>query len=134
MSHANVTMQVLQPGNANDLETRFCWHGFQYVLVTPSGNSGFAGGIDDIVGLAIHTNMTETGSLLFSGDGVEGSPQTRAAAVLSGIYHMTLQSQRTNVAAYIPTDCPTRGGYPRDRPRISQFMCVTALRRFIQHF
>ena len=52
--------------------------------------------------------MTSTGALLFGGDGNVGSVQTRAAEVLSGINEMTLQSQRTNVAAYIPTDCPTR--------------------------
>ena len=28
--------------------------------------------------------------------------------MLPGVNSMTLQSQRTNVAAYMPTDCPTR--------------------------
>jgi hypothetical protein len=78
------------------------------VRVTPQGSTGFAGGLDDIVGLDIHTNMTQTGFLVFGGDGVPGSESERAAAVLAGINSMTLQSQRTNVAAYIPTDCPTR--------------------------
>ena len=49
---------VLRAGNANPLTTLFCWHGFQYVRVTPSGDTGFTGALDAIVGLAIHTNMT----------------------------------------------------------------------------
>ena len=56
----------------------------------------------------MHTNMSATGTLLFGGDGDAGSEQTRAALVLNGVNSMTLQSQRTNVAAYMPTDCPTR--------------------------
>ena len=99
---------VLRATNANDLQTLFCWHGFQYVRVSPTGATGFAGGLDDIVGLEIHTNMTQVGHLGFSGDGVPGSVSEQAAWVLDGIVQMTLQSQRTNVAAYLPTDCPTR--------------------------
>lgn len=81
---------------------------FQYVRITPNGSTGFQGQLNDIVGLAIHTNMTQTGFLDFGGDGVAGSASEQAAEVLTGINSMTLQSQRTNVAAYIPTDCPTR--------------------------
>ena len=64
-----------------------------------AGDTGFTGSLDAVVGLEIHTNMSATGSLAFGGDGVEGSTQTRAADVLNGINSMTLQSQRTNVAA-----------------------------------
>ena len=76
-------------------------HGFQYVLVTSNG-TGFAGGLNDIVGLEIHTNVTATGSLTFGGP---------SSDVLNGIQSMTLASQVTNVAAYMPTDCPTREKY-----------------------
>ena len=78
--------------------------------MTPYGNgteSGFEGTLDSIVGLEIHTNMSAVGSLSFGGDGKSDSVSERAAAVLGGIQSMTLQSQRTNVAAYMPTDCPT---------------------------
>eukprot|EP01052_Picozoa_sp_SAG31_P006638 SAG31_NODE_307_length_17957_cov_5.236645_10_plen_317_part_00 len=96
----------LRAGNTNALETRFCWHGFQYVRVTPGGKTGFTGALDAIVGLAIHTNMTATGTLKFGGMGDPNAEE--AAEVLTHINQMTLQSQRTNVAAYMPTDCPTR--------------------------
>ena len=80
-----------------------CWHGFQYVRVTPGGDTGFTGALDAIVGLEIHTNVSEVSSLTFGG---EGDPAAEdAAEVLAHINQMTLQSQRSNVAAYIPTDC-----------------------------
>jgi hypothetical protein len=53
--------------------------GFQYVRVTPTGKTGFKGGLNDIVGLEIHTNMTATGTLSFGGDGVAGSEAEQAA-------------------------------------------------------
>ena len=74
---------VLRAGNTADLETLFCWHGFQYVRVSSTGNTGFRGGLNDIVGLAINTNLTATGALEFGGDGV-GSASDKAAAVLNG--------------------------------------------------
>ena len=87
----------LRAGNAAPLTTLFCWHGFQYVRVTPSGATGFTGQLDALVGLAIHTNMTATGSLTFGGEGDQAAED--AAEVLTHINAMTLQSQRTNVAA-----------------------------------
>ena len=82
------------------METLFCWHGFIYVRVTSTGFTGFKGTLDSIVGLEIHTNVTQTGYLEFGG----GSPKAAAAAdVLNGVNQMTLQSQRTNIAAYMPT-------------------------------
>ena len=97
---------MLRAGNTDPLTTLFCWHGFQYVRVTPAGDTGFTGALDAIVGLAIHTNMSQTGSLTFGGEGDAAAED--AAEVLTHINQMTLQSQRTNVAAYLPTDCPTR--------------------------
>ena len=97
---------VLRAGNTDPLTTLFCWHGFQYVRVTPAGDTGFTGALDAIVGLVIHTNMSQTGSLTFGGEGDAAAED--AAEVLTHINQMTLQSQRTNVAAYLPTDCPTR--------------------------
>ena len=97
---------VLRAGNAEPLTTLFCWHGFQYVRVMPSGDTKFTGAVDAIVGQVIHTNMTATGSLTFGGEG--DATAEDAAEVLTHINQMTLQSQRTNVAAYLPTDCPTR--------------------------
>lgn len=43
--------------------------------------------------------MSQTGHLEFDG--------SEAGRLLAGVNSMTLQSQRTNVAAYMPTDCPT---------------------------
>ena len=68
--------------------------------ISSEGNTGFKGELHDIVGLEIHTNMSQTGKLEFD--------DSDAGRVLNGVNQMTLQSQRTNVAAYMPTDCPTR--------------------------
>jgi hypothetical protein len=83
-------------------------HGFQYLRVTSTGNTSFSGTLDAIVGLEIHTNISTVGTLSFGGDGVAGSTSTQAAAVLSGVDAMTRNSQVSNVAAYMMTDCPTR--------------------------
>ena len=102
---------VLRSGNTEPITTLFCWHGFQYVRVQLlPGNlmTHFKGGLNDITGLAIHTNMTQTGSLEFGGGGDRDA--THAAAVLSGINEMTLQSQRTNVAGTPCTCIPSRHG------------------------
>jgi hypothetical protein len=90
---------ILSAAHTKPLETLFCWHGFQYVRVSSEGKTGFKGGLHDIVGLEIHTNMSQTGKLEFDG--------SDAGRVLNGVNQMTLQSQRTNVAAYMPTDCPS---------------------------
>jgi hypothetical protein len=89
----------LQPGSTKDIETLFCWHGFTWVRVLTEGHTGFKGELASIVGLAIHTNVSQTGVLHFGGDGVSGSNTEEAAVLLNGINSMTLQSQRTNVAA-----------------------------------
>jgi hypothetical protein len=60
--------------------------------MTAGGDTGFTGALDAIVGLEIRTNVTEVGSLTFSG---EGDPSAEdAAEVLTHINQMTLQSQR----------------------------------------
>ena len=58
---------ILSADHTKPLETLFCWHGFQYVRVSSEGRTGFKGGLHDIVGLEIHTNMSQTGKLQFDG-------------------------------------------------------------------
>eukprot|EP01047_Picozoa_sp_COSAG01_P021426 COSAG01_NODE_1242_length_11084_cov_178.815112_3_plen_335_part_00 len=93
----------LRPNQTSALEAVFCWHGFQYVLVTPRGHTGFEPALSSITGLEISTDMTPTGELRFGGDGAPGSRRETAAMVLNGVNRMTLASQRSNVAAYMPT-------------------------------
>ena len=81
--------------------------------MTPGGDTGFTGALHAIVGLEIHTNVSEVGSLAFGG---EGDPTAESAAeVLTHINEMTLQSQRSNVAAYMPTDCECATGHRPSR-------------------
>ncbi len=77
----------------------FTWHGGQFVQVHADGVT-FSGKLDALVGLVTHSNLTQTGSLLF-----EGGDEAEALSKLQGII---LNSQTSNVAAGTPTDCPTR--------------------------
>ena len=97
---------TLRAGDTRPLETLFCWHGFQYVLVHDErGDTGFSGELDAITALEIRTNLSETGTLRFGG---HDEASQRAARVFQGVDRMTRNSHLANVAAYIPTDCPTR--------------------------
>jgi hypothetical protein len=51
--------------------------------------------------------VSSTGALSFGGDGQSGSMSEHAAWVLNGINVMTLGAQLGNLAAYLPTSCPT---------------------------
>ena len=77
----------------------FTWHGGQFVQVHSDGVT-FSGKLDALVGLVIHSNLTQTGSLEFG-----GGDEAKALNKLQGII---LHSQTSNVAAGTPTDCPTR--------------------------
>jgi hypothetical protein len=93
---------TLRGNMTQDLETVFCWHGFQYILVSDfGGGTGFNGSLDAVIALEIRTNVSSTGSLRFSGDGV-GSQSTQAAIVLNGVNTMLRNSHTANVAAYMP--------------------------------
>jgi len=70
-----------------------------------SGTTGFSGELDAITALEIRTNLSETGTLRFGG---HDEASQRAARVFQGVDRMTRNSHLANVAAYLPTDCPTR--------------------------
>ena len=82
------------------LTPRFTWHGGQFVQVSAAGGLSFDGAKEALVGLVMHSNLTRTGRLEFSGGA--------AADALNGLQGIILNSQTSNVAAGTPTDCPTR--------------------------
>jgi alpha-L-rhamnosidase len=99
---------VLRANNSHSLRPVFCWHGFLYVTVSADpSTSGFTGNLDALVALEIHNDVSSTGALSFGGDGVVGGMSEHAAWVLNGINVMTLGAQLGNLAAYLPTSCPT---------------------------
>jgi hypothetical protein len=85
-------------------------HGFQYLLVTSTGNTGFAGGLNDVVGLEIHTNVSTTGTLLFGGP---------SADVLNGTLLVTRTSARahTHTHTHARTHARTHATHTRARAR-----------------
>ena len=99
---------LLRPGNAQPLETVFCFHGFQYVRVDCFGETGFSGELSSVTALETRTNLSSTSELLFGGDDSPGSRSEQAAHVLNGINSMYRESQKASVTAYMPSDAPTR--------------------------
>ena len=80
--------------------TRFAArHGFQYVLVNPSPGVRFSGELDALTAHWTTANLEETATIEFGGEG---------AGMLASIRDIARASQISNVAAYLPTDCPTR--------------------------
>ncbi|WP_447910203.1 family 78 glycoside hydrolase catalytic domain [Brevundimonas bullata] len=77
-------------------EPRFTYFGFRYVEVEGFEEAmGRAPTADDIEGIAVSSNLTETGHLRI------------ANPVIHGLWRNTLWSQRSNFFG-VPTDCPQR--------------------------
>ena len=87
-------------GQGEELAPRFTWHGFQYVIVEATPGVHFRG--DDVHSLAARwtaSDLEETASISFTGPGADQ---------LAGIRDIVKASQLSNLAAFSPTDCPTR--------------------------
>ena len=82
-----------------ELNPQFTWHSYQYVLVRPGAGVTFSGAADALIARWSGADVTETATIEFGGEGSE---------LLSGVRDITKSSQRANVAAYMPTDCPSR--------------------------
>ena len=110
---AQMESHTLVHGNPDPLETVFVWHGFQYVLVTCTGNTTFSGGLDALVGIEVHTDLESVSQIEFGGD---DRASATTAALFNQINRMARASMVSNVAACIPTDCPTaeKRGYLGD--------------------
>eukprot|EP00051_Salpingoeca_urceolata_P001214 m.39380 g.39380 ORF g.39380 m.39380 type:complete len:1029 (+) comp11266_c0_seq1:188-3274(+) len=82
------------------LQPKFTWHGFQYVQVS----GGWTPTLATIKGVVVNTNLTTTGNIEFADtDSIDGKSD-----LLNKILTITKAGQISNMAAYIPTDCPTR--------------------------
>ena len=81
------------------LAPKFTWHGFQHVVVTPGPGVTFSGEVDAVSAHWTTSDLSRTASIRFGGEGAE---------LLSSLDQIVLNSQLSNLAAYMPTDCPTR--------------------------
>ena len=82
-----------------ELNPKFTWHAFQFVLVSAGAGVRFSGAVDALTARWSGAAVKETATIHFGGEG---------SALLGGIRDITKSSQRANVAAYMPTDCPSR--------------------------
>ena len=96
------TLAAARAGAA--LETMFVWHGFQFALVTRTGDNPFSGELGDITGLEIHTDVESVSSIRFGG--TDGKESCTSAALLNRISDMARASMISNVAAYIQQTAP----------------------------
>ena len=81
------------------LHPRFTWHGFQTAMVLAGPGVTFAGELGHLSAHWTTAALTETAHIEFEGEGAE---------LLSQIRDMVKATQRSNLAAFMPTDCPTR--------------------------
>ena len=80
------------------LYPRFTWHGFQTAMVLAGPGVDFTGELADLTAHWTTAALTETAQIEFEGEGAE---------LLSQIRDMIKATQRSNLAAFMPTDCPT---------------------------
>eukprot|EP00911_Craspedida_sp_UC1_P002962 UC1_evm2s2160 len=83
----------------NLLYPRFTWHGFQYVIVEATPGVHFTGAPDSLVARWTTSSLTFTSNITMTGPGSD---------TLNGIHDLVVASQLSNMAAFVPTDCPTR--------------------------
>lgn len=88
--------------NHSDAEAfapRFTWHGFQHVVVTPGPGVRFSGGPDAVSAHWTTSDVSRSASIKFMGDGED---------LFKSLNQIVVNSQISNLAAFMPTDCPTR--------------------------
>jgi hypothetical protein len=78
---------------------KFTWHGFQHVVVTPSPGVTFSGELQAISAHWTTSDLKTSSSITFAGPGAE---------ILGSVDRIVVNSQISNLAAFMPTDCPTR--------------------------
>ena len=81
------------------LSPKFTWHGFQHVVVAPGAGLAFSGKLDALSAHWTTASLEESATIEFGGSG---------SGLLGQIRDITKASQISNMAAYTPTDCPTR--------------------------
>ena len=91
---------LIDKSTTGPLSPMFSWHGFQYVIVTTNGGVIFDLHNDSLDAVWTTADLEQSATIEFkAGDGI---------TQLSAIRDITKASQLSNMAAYLPTDCPTR--------------------------
>eukprot|EP01052_Picozoa_sp_SAG31_P001944 SAG31_NODE_65_length_28565_cov_8.402914_25_plen_541_part_00 len=90
--------QGSQTAEARVLGPKFTWHGFQYVVVTPGPGVKFGGELDALSAHWTTSDLSKTAEIKFAGEG---------GHILQSIDRIVVNSQISNLAAFMPTDCPT---------------------------
>eukprot|EP01047_Picozoa_sp_COSAG01_P014847 COSAG01_NODE_732_length_13996_cov_33.626322_15_plen_580_part_00 len=82
------------------LRPSFTWHGFQHIIVSVSDTVTFAPTMDAVIPQWTAVNAEATGAIKFGGG--------KDSTMLNKIVGIAQAGQLSNMAAFVPTDCPTR--------------------------
>ena len=82
------------------LRPRFTWHGFQHVLVRTVGETTFAGGTDALRAWWTTSTLEPSANISFD--------RGPAGTLFAAYRRMVFATHLSNMAAFVPTDCPTR--------------------------
>ena len=91
---------LLGPSSTGVLRPSFTWHGFQHIIVSVSDSVDFTPSPSAIRAEWTTTDAEATGAISFGGG--------KDADMLNSIRGIAQAGQLSNMAAFVPTDCPTR--------------------------
>jgi hypothetical protein len=91
---------LLGPTSGGTLRPSFTWHGFQHIIISVSDSVVFDPSPSSVRAEWTTTNAEATGSIAFGGG--------KDAEMLNEIRGIVQAGQLSNMAAFVPTDCPTR--------------------------
>lgn len=91
---------LLGPTSAGTLRPSFTWHGFQHIIISVSDSVVFDPTPSSVRAEWTATNAEATGAISFGGG--------KDAEMLNKIRGIAQAGQLSNMAAFVPTDCPTR--------------------------
>ena len=91
---------LLGPSSSGVLRPSFTWHGFQHIIVSVSDSVDFTPSPSSIRAEWTTTDAEATGAIAFGGG--------KDADMLNSIRGIAQAGQLSNMAAFVPTDCPTR--------------------------
>jgi hypothetical protein len=94
------TFIVGEGSSGAPLKPSFTWHGFQHVIVTVSASVEFTATTASLSAEWTAMNAPATGSISFGGGD--------DATTMNKIMNIVQAGQLSNMAGFVPTDCPTR--------------------------
>lgn len=105
LESSNKNDNAMKMASTKKLMPRYTWHGFQHIEVNIEGAIATTASVaavgdallNSVQGVELRTDIRQIGQVSFE-----------ESHILNKIQNIVTNSQKSNVAAYMPTDCPTR--------------------------